>query len=122
MISIVIPVLLSLFLGPGIGQLYNREFKKGLGLIFLSLGILLAFVIWVSRAVINYIPSGVNMADATSLRAFLQLHMKEIQGNIIKDHPVTFFVYEALLVLLWVYGVVDAYRGALRARQRKLST
>ena len=33
MATIIIPVFLCLFLGPGVGQLYNKEIKKGIYLI-----------------------------------------------------------------------------------------
>jgi hypothetical protein len=30
------------------------------------------------------------------------------------DHPVTIFVYAMLLIVLWVYGVIDAYKVSMR--------
>src|SRR5579872_3288918 len=48
--DIVIPVLLSLILGPGIGQLYNKEYKKGAYLVGLSLLVLVGAIAWFLKA------------------------------------------------------------------------
>src|SRR5262245_42357396 len=109
MLSIIIPVILTLLFGPGIGQLYNKEYRKGLILVALSLGLLVAFSIWLGRAAMNYLPADLNAVDRTMLR-------NVIQDHIMQDHAVTFYTYEVLLAVLWVYGVVDAYLGASRRR------
>ncbi len=110
MLMIVIPVLLSLVFGPGVGQLYNREFKKGLWLIGASFVLLIAFSAWLSRAAFPYLPTDVQSIDRELLRTIIQDH-------IVKEHTVTFYTYELLLGLIWVYGVVDAYLGGMRRRQ-----
>jgi hypothetical protein len=114
MTLILIPVLLSLLLGPGVGQLFNREFKKGSLLILASLGILMAFSIWLSRAALVYLPADINSVDRNMLRQI-------IEGHIVKDHTFTFYTYEAMLGILWVYGVIDAYLGGVRRRNSKIT-
>ena len=109
MAIILIPVLLAVLLGPGVGQLYNKEFKKGFSLIALSVGLLLAFSIWLSRAALAYLPNDISTVDRTMLRDIIQTH-------IVADHPVTFYTYEILLAGLWIYGIVDAYLGGMKRR------
>jgi len=109
MAAILIPVLLSTLLGPGVGQLYNKEFKKGFIMIAISIGLLFAFSIWLSRAAMVYLPSDINSVDRNFLRTIIQDH-------IVKEHTGTFYTYETLLALIWVYGVIDAYLGGVRRR------
>ena len=109
MVQILVPVLLAVLLGPGVGQLYNKEFKKGFILIGLSVGILLAFSIWLSRAAMAYLPPDISTVDRAMLRGIIQSH-------IVADHPVTFYTYEILLGAFWVYGIIDAYLGGMKRR------
>ena len=113
MITVLIPVLLSLMLGPGLGQLYNREHKKGWWLIGVSFIVFLAFSVWLSRAAFPYLPKDLDPQSIN--RAVLR---DIIQTHIVEEHTFTFYTYEVLLGLLWVYGVVDAYLGAIRRRER----
>jgi TM2 domain-containing membrane protein YozV len=106
---VIIPVLLSVLLGPGVGQLYNRQFKKGAFLIVISLGLLIAFSIWLSKAALTYLPTDISTVDRTVLRNIIQTH-------IIPEHSVTFYTYEILLGGLWIYGIIDAYIGGMRRR------
>ena len=112
MIMILMPVLLAVLLGPGVGQLYNKEFRKGFILIGLSVGLLLAFSVWLSRAALGYLPSDINTVDRAMLRGIIQTH-------IVADHPGTFYTYEILLAGLWIYGIVDAYLGGMKRRAAK---
>ncbi len=112
MLAILIPVLLSLIFGPGVGQLYNKEFKKGLWLIGASFTLLIAFSIWLSRAAMPYLPTDIQTIDRSILRDIIQTH-------IVQERAVTFYTYEVLLALLWVYGVVDATLGGMRRREQQ---
>lgn len=108
MLKLLIPVLLSALIGPGVGQLYNRQFKKGWILMGLSLLVLVAFSIWLSRAALPYLPSLVQKLEPKMLREVIQTH-------VVKEHPVSFYAYQLILAGLWAYGVADAY---WQARQR----
>jgi TM2 domain-containing membrane protein YozV len=111
MAMILIPVFLAVLLGPGVGQLYNKEFKKGFILIGVSLGLLLAFSIWLSKAAIGYLPQDIETIDHALIR-------KIVQEHVVKNHTATFYTYQALLGGLWVYGIVDAYLGGVRRRKK----
>ncbi|MBI3292472.1 MAG: hypothetical protein HYZ73_06650 [Elusimicrobia bacterium] len=102
-------VLLSAVVGPGIGQLFNREFKKGWILIGISLVVLLAFLVWVGKAAVLYVPAGIEKVDLEMAR--------QIRWAILRDHPVVFRTYQGLLIGVWLIGVVDAFLGAWRRRQ-----
>lgn len=102
-------VFLSAVIGPGVGQIYNREFKKGWILIGFSLVILLAFLVWVGKAAVPYVPAGLEKVDLEMAR--------QIRGAILGEHPVVFRTYQGLLIGLWLIGVVDAFFGAWRRRQ-----
>ena len=112
MAIILIPVLLSTLLGPGVGQLYNKEFKKGFIMIGVSIALLFAFSAWLTKAATVYLPSDINTVDRNVLRSIIQDH-------IIKEHTGTFYTYEVLLAGIWVYGVIDAYLGGMRRRSRR---
>ena len=57
MASVIIPVLLCFFLGPGVGQLYNKEYKKGALLIGVSFVILLVAGVWYFNALKPFLPA-----------------------------------------------------------------
>jgi TM2 domain-containing membrane protein YozV len=112
MTDIIIPVALSLFLGPGMGQLYNKEYKKGGYLIGVSLLVLGAALVWFSKALKLYL-TDVSAIDKDALQPMIQnavQHVMEGQGH-------TFMMYQVILCGLWAYSVIDAYLGAQK-RQR----
>jgi hypothetical protein len=111
MSHVIIPVLLAVLLGPGIGQLYNREFKKGAFLLVVSMGLLIAFSVWFGRAAMVYLPTDITRVDSAVLKNIIQTH-------IIPEHTGTFYAYQLLLGGMWIYGIVDAYIGGMRRRAR----
>ena len=113
MTSIIIPVLLSFFLGPGAGQLYNREFKKGALLIVGSLIVLIMAGVWYYKALQPFLPSDLKTADPQALQELL----KNAASQISSQKGTVLAAFEALLTVLWLYGVVDAYLGAQKKRR-----
>src|SRR5947209_4432918 len=114
MLNVLIPVILAVVLGPGVGQFYNKELRKGMVLVVLSIGLLLAFSIWLSRAAFPYLPTDMATLDRNALKDIIQNH-------VVHDHPLTFYIYELLLAALWVYGIVDSFLGGMRRRASKMS-
>lgn len=112
MSDIVLPVFLSLFLGPGVGQLYNREYKKASYLIGLSLIVLIAAIAWFRQALMLYLPADLTEIDRSALPALVQNAVTHVMNG----RGTTFYTYEFIMVVLWVYSVIDAYRGALRRK------
>ena len=115
MFDIVIPVLLSFFLGPGMGQLYNKEFKKAGYLIALSLVVLAGSIKWFYTAAMPYLPTDVSTVDRASLQAMID----NASAHIMHSHPGTIYTYFFISSALWIYSVVDAFYGASRRRTRK---
>ena len=67
-----------------------RTFHGNVASVLLSIGLLLAFSIWLSRAALGYLPSDISTVDRAMLRNIIQTH-------IVADHPGTFYTYEILL-------------------------
>ena len=112
MASVIIPVLLSFFLGPGMGQLYNKEYKKGVILIVASFVVLLAAGVWYFKAIQPYLPSDMTTVDPQALQEIL----KNAAGQVSAKQGYILSAAEGLLTVLWIYGMVDAYRVAQKRR------
>jgi hypothetical protein len=114
MMTIWTPVILSAVLGPGMGQLYNKEYKKAIYLIVLSLIVLVAFMSWMKNILM---PSALplNVEDPVELAKVLQ---DNANNGMAQNHG-TLFVYQLLMFGLWIYGIVDAYQGARRRVREK---
>ena len=113
MATVVIPVLLCFFLGPGAGQLYNREFKKGAFMMVASLAILGVSAVWYFKALQPYIPPDLTNVDPAAMQQIIQ----NASGQITPKQTTTFFAFEAALTALWIYGCIDAFQGGKRRRQ-----
>jgi hypothetical protein len=98
--------LLSAFVFPGLGQLYNQDRRKGVFLVLgtnLLLGVLLL--------------AGMVLLSQEYLAVF---YPRPLTWDLVKvllmdtiSHPV-FWVPFGLLMALWSFGMVDAVRGAGR--------
>jgi TM2 domain-containing membrane protein YozV len=114
-----IPVILTLVLGPGTGQFYNKEYKKGLLLMGLSLLILMVFIIRAKDIFMTYLPKDVTTEDPTQLVLMLQQNAE----NAVSSHTGMIFVCGLAFLAVWFYGVVDSYKGGRRraAEKKKIS-
>ncbi len=113
MASIIIPVLLCFFLGPGAGQLYNKEYKKGAFLMVVSLLILIVAGVWYYRTLQPYIPNDLTTVDPAAMQQLLQNATGQISGN--EMHML--LAFEAALTALWLYACIDAYLVAKTRRR-----
>ena len=105
MASVIIPVLLCFFLGPGAGQLYNKEYKKGAFLMAASLLILIVSGVWYYKTLQPYIPADLTAVDPAAMQQILQNATGQITAN--ESHML--IAFEAALTALWLYGCIDAY-------------
>jgi hypothetical protein len=94
--------------GRGPGQLYNREYKKGVILILVSAGILIWAVAWYYRAVQPFLPKDLTAIDPQSLGELLRNAAAQIDSQ--AGAILSFF--KAAMTVLWLYGIIDAYRVA----------
>ena len=106
-----VAALLSAFVWPGAGQLYNREFKKGAFLIALTIAVAVAVMIATAAEVTRQLPADIGDLDADLVRT--------LPAQVLAARTGTLLVSSLLLLLAWGYGIVDAYIGG-RGR-RKLS-
>jgi hypothetical protein len=102
----IIAFLLSAFVFPGLGQLYNQDRKKGIILVLLAnllLGLLLlAGLVVFSQGYYEYFyPKPLTGQVAKEL------------GRYLLSHPL-FFLPLLLLLGLWGLAALDAVRGARR--------
>lgn len=107
---VLIPMLLSALVFPGMGQLYNQDRKKGVILVLLG-NLLLALLILAMVMLFSTYYYTVFYPAPLTLAMLRQLLLNMV------THPL-FFVPFALLVCLWTFATVDAGRtGARRARE-----
>jgi len=111
----IVPVALSALLGPGAGQLYNKEYKKAALLI--AVGALLVGWMTVSfySLLMPYLSQDVASMDLVQL-ADTADHIKTQMGSIGSGR---ILVLNGLIMGIWIYGIYDAYRGARRRAQLK---
>jgi hypothetical protein len=106
----LIPTALSLFVGPGVGQIYNREFKKGFVLMGISLVLAVAFFAWLHMAIFGQLSSDPMVMSPEQLARV----MESFNTDVLKNHLGTVIIYMAGILLVWIYGVIDAYLNASR--------
>jgi TM2 domain-containing membrane protein YozV len=109
----LIAALLSALLWPGAGQIYNRDFKKGMALTVLTVLLGASLVVGVGRDVLQSLPQNPSLFDLTQIR--------QIKDVLLKANPRLYGTYSLLLTLTWVFSVIDAFLSA-RERRRLLLT
>ena len=98
-----IPVLLSAFVMPGAGQMYNKERAKGLVLIFLTLGVMAGFAIGLTLAMSQILPPGMIPTE---------LETRAMVTRLSVEHATFFSAFGWLSLAIWGFAVLDAYWGA----------
>lgn len=104
--SIWWPVFLSGLVLPGLGQMANREYKKGVLLITSSLVSFFWFSKLITERVSLLLPGTPDlwMNDPDKLR--------EAITKLVNDDTHTFFTFHLLMLALWLFSIVDAYISA----------
>ena len=105
MASIIIPVLLCFFLGPGVGQLYNKDYKKGTLMIVASFIILIVAGVWYFKVLKPFLPGDLTTMDPLAAQDLVRNAAAQVSaqnGSILS-------AFEAILTVIWLYGVVDAF-------------
>jgi len=99
-----VAVLLSGLVWPGAGQIYNRERAKGL--VFIAVSGLAGLVFMVKAA--GILIEGLGADPAALSLDEMQALSDRLQGNPILAAS------SLVLTLVWLWGIIDAYRGARR--------
>jgi TM2 domain. len=94
-------VLLTLFLGPGVGHLALKKYKKGIALICIAIGILFAMAAYLTNLIdVNSLPQ-----DFGSMKVFLKSFIADNAGKL-KFFNVSFIV-------LYTYAFSDIVINAI---------
>lgn len=108
----LVAALLSAFVWPGAGQLYNREFKKGAALIALTLVVAAAVMVAAAAEVTRQLPPDIGDLDADLIRT--------LPAQVLAARTGTLLASSLLLLVAWGYGIVDAYLGGRGRRKLTL--
>ena len=108
--------LLSALVIPGAGQIYNRQWWKGLFIALLFLAASLAVLIPVTLAFVQY---GIHLLDMGMTDPLSPGGIPTDYLKILSDRESTFITLILVCAVLYVYATVDAYHERLREMKRK---
>ena len=94
--KILISVSLTLLLGPGVGHLYLRKFKKAVLLIGATL-LTAAHLAWKVSA---SFPNPANITSENAMQFF---------QDFTKNNSGIMFIYDVIFAAIWAYAVVDVF-------------
>lgn len=97
---VLLSVGLSL-LAPGIGQFYNRQVKKGVGILLASIVLFLTMMGWILAHAVSKVPSDVIAPTKEMMEPIILETFKEQAGAI----NIIFILFLAL----WAYAITDSY-------------
>lgn len=106
--QLIISLSLTILLGPGIGHLYLKKFKKG----FILIGLTLIAAVHFAMRVLNSLPN----KDAEILKN------SQIFKDYVISNPKIVFYYDIVFAAVWAYALVDAFmiaRTFLPPKQNK---
>lgn len=103
------PALLSALVAPGVGQIFNREYSKG---VFLLLASLTSFL-WFSKTLTEQISSV--LPGPPEQWALDQNLLRETIMKLVQQNAPMFFTFQILVLLIWGFGVIDAYLSATKS-------
>src|SRR5204862_787096 len=105
-----IAVTLSGLLGPGAGQLYNKETRKGVLMLAAGLALLVVSAVWMVPSMIPAIPADLPLDDTFAMQKVIE----DATRNTMTANAKPLIAFQVILMAFWIYGIVDAYRGARR--------
>jgi hypothetical protein len=106
------PAILSALVVPGAGQIANRDYQKGILLLVSFIGSFLWFSKNVTQKIAALLPGSPDQWMAH------QDELREALTKLIGQNQDMFFTFQILLLLLWTFGVVDAYLGARKKKDQ----
>lgn len=107
------PASLSGLIVPGLGQFYNRDYSKGVLLLVASFGALLWFTRTLTNQLSLLLPGTPDQWEQDPMA------LKEAVLVLVKENPGMFFTFHMLILVVWVFSIVDAYLSA-RSKKRKI--
>lgn len=92
---------------PGLGQIINQDLKKGIIILCAVFALFVAGIIRLLQIVHSVFRSGhTDLSDPQALMAKLGA-----------EDPTMLWIIGVAFAILWIYAVVDAYRGGRKADQ-----
>jgi hypothetical protein len=104
-------VALSGLVWPGLGQIYNRQFKKGLAFIALAGVSGASFLFGVSRRLARSLPTSFQDVDIDRAMTIADEVLNQGGGWLVPT--------AVLLMLTWIVSIVDAYLGSRVRRETR---
>jgi hypothetical protein len=100
-------ILLNTFLGPGVGQLVLKQFKKG-------------FIILAICIVILFIMSGVilSSADLSVVMTKDFSAMRSLAADLIEQNSGRLKIFNYSLMILWAYSYADIIMSVIAERRK----
>lgn len=101
----ILAPLYSALVIPGLGQIINQDIKKGIIMLACVFVLVIALVVRLYKIISAMINSG----------AINTLHPDMIMDKIISEGSLTLGLLVAVSLMLWLYSVIDAFIGGLKA-------
>ena len=102
----LISLSLTVLLGPGVGHIYLRKFKKAILLILATL-VTAIHLAWTASQKISIIPD----VNAENITYYLT--------EFTKNNPDTMIYYDIIFAALWAYALVDVYLESKKLMPKK---
>ncbi len=110
---IITAVILSL-LGPGLGQIYNKDYKKGAALLAVSTLLIFLPAIWLAREVARLMPQPPDAIQPEMLR--------EITKTIATQNAHVLNIISFTFLGIWAYAITQAYFKAKEISESETGT
>ena len=92
---------------PGLGQIINQDLKKGIIILCVAFALFVAGIVRLLQIIHSVFRSGhTDLSDSQVLMARLGA-----------EDPTMLWVLGVAFAILWIYAVVDAYRGGRKVDQ-----
>ena len=102
------PALLSALVVPGMGQVFNRDYKKG----FFLMAVFFGSFMWFSKVVTEQL-SGI-LTGTPDQWAQNPSMLQEGVMKLVTQNTDMFFTFQLLIIIVWIFAIVDAYLVARR--------
>ena len=102
----ITPIILSAFVFPGAGQIYNKHYAKGLVIILGTMAITLFLLAMVVFAVMQAVSNPQALPTDT---VQIYLYADRLKDQIMRDISGDLRIFTFVFVPLWIYGIVDAW-------------
>ncbi|MFH1369167.1 MAG: hypothetical protein ABII64_08580 [Elusimicrobiota bacterium] len=104
--EIIFSAILTLFLGPGVGHLYLKRWKKGTMFIAAALGLLILLA-W--RFITSIKREAWDSIMALSQQDLMTQQLTEMYNNFTQSYSSFIFYYDLIFAGIWAYALIDGF-------------